>query len=168
MSKNTSPSVRPSPTLVAVDHELVERRAGGAAVERDLNHVRLAVVAGRLFEVDRAQQHVRRDVARHQSASLERLDLAAAGTAAQPTAFAASPPATSGRRIRRFPKAQLAERSEYSHELPPCTLEVGVVPTVSVEPNPEGCASDVPHPAIGRPTAVCRRRSRFQIRSVVS
>ena len=67
--------------LVAVDHEPIERRAGGTALERHLNHVRLAVVAGGFFEVDRAQQHLRHDVGRHQPARLERLELAAAATA---------------------------------------------------------------------------------------
>ena len=45
-----------------------ERRAGGTAFKRDLDHIRPAVVASRFFEIDRAQQDLRRDVARHQPA----------------------------------------------------------------------------------------------------
>jgi hypothetical protein len=45
-----------------------------------LNYVCLAVVARRLFEVHGAQQDLRRDVARHQAAFLERFEMKSAGT----------------------------------------------------------------------------------------
>ena len=47
--------------LVAVDREAVERRAGRAADERNFDDVRLAVVARGLFEIHRAEQHLRRE-----------------------------------------------------------------------------------------------------------
>ena len=71
----------PVADFVAVDHQPIERRAGGTALERNLDHVRLAVVASRLFEIHRAQEHLWHNVARHQSARFERLEMATTATA---------------------------------------------------------------------------------------
>ena len=148
--------------LVAVDRDAVERRAGGAADERDLNDVRLAVVAGGFFEVHRAQQHLRRDVGRHQPPRFKLFDLAATRGASQRIAIPDGPMARFRDADLGRPETQIAKCAKNSHELPPCTHALS-------NRCSQRCANALQLAGLrARRSPELRLSARFQIRSVVS